>query len=101
MLGGAVLHRRSQSRHPVLDHLWLRLPPPCLPTPCQSRKPPLKALLLSPSRASGGSDFSNFVFPPPSTTYSASSAVLSCSTTSNTCRRHLFLPNRFRPRIPT
>ena len=66
-----------------------------------SRKPPAKALALSPARHSGGSASSRCTLPPPSTTSSGSSAATSRATTSLTCLRHLSVPSRCSACTPT
>ena len=67
---------------------------------CQRRKPPTKALALSPSRHPGGSSFSFLTLPPPRTTYSGSRAAMRRAMTSATCCRHFFLPSRSYPWTP-
>src|SRR6266849_6806074 len=69
-------------------------------SPSQRRRPPWKALRLSPMRAPGGSRFRSFALPPPSTTLSAISAACRRATTSSTAFCHFFLPRRFKPRKP-
>src|SRR4029453_13936807 len=66
-----------------------------------SPKPPTNPFALEPSLTPFGSVRSLFALLPPTTTSSASSAALSRVTTSATCRRHFFLPNRFSPAFPT
>ena len=56
------------------------------------RKPPRNALPLSPARHFGGTSFSSFTLPAPSTTSSGSRAAISRATTSATWRRRLLLP---------
>ena len=56
------------------------------------RKPPVKALELSPALQPGGSSFNLLTFPPPSTTSVGSSAAINRATTLATCCRHFLLP---------
>src|SRR5207244_3698671 len=67
----------------------------------QRRKPPRKALSLSPRRTLAGSSPSSSALPPPRTTYSGSSAATKVAIVSRTALRHFFVPSRFRPRSPT
>src|SRR5215467_15640996 len=72
-----------------------------LPALSQRRKPPQKALVLSPLRQPLGSSFSFFTLPPPRTTSSGSRAAIRRSTTSVTWRRHFFFPRFSKLRSPT
>ena len=56
------------------------------------RKPPRKALALSPARQPGGNLSSWWTLPPPRTTSSGSSAATRRLTTSSTSRRHCVRP---------
>src|SRR5262249_43554956 len=65
-----------------------------------NRKPPRKALTLSPPRHPSGSLFSFLTLPPPRTTSSRSRAWTSWAMQCATSCRHLFLPSRCNPRSP-
>src|SRR5262249_46768105 len=101
---GRFLRLCSHLRHPslIVQLRWFARRSRCEGASCwpHSRKPPTKALALSPSRVCGGSVSSFFTLPPPITVSSGSSAAMKRATTSATSRRHFFLPWRFNPASP-